>query len=61
MVEKSRGYNLPTVLYTCGKDHEVIEYEGHCRMKSNKGSDVSIDTQQKEERMQRHRIIDIPG
>ena len=35
---QSRGYNLPKALYTHGKAHKVIEYEGRCRMKSNNGS-----------------------
>ena len=35
---QSRGYNLPKALYTRGKAHKVIEYEGRCRMKSNNGS-----------------------
>ena len=35
---ESRGYNLPKALYTHGKAHKVIEYEGHCQIKSNKGS-----------------------
>ena len=34
----SKGYNLPKSIYTRGKAHEVIEYEGRCRMKSNNGS-----------------------
>ena len=46
-----------------GKNFQVIEYEGRCQIKSNKvlmvhkGSDVSIDTQPKEESMQRPWII----
>ena len=36
---KSRWYNLPMALYTHGKAHKVIQYEGHCRIKSNKGTD----------------------
>ena len=35
---QSRGYKLPKALYTHGKAHKVIEYEGYCRIKSNKGS-----------------------
>ena len=35
---QSRGYNLPKALYTHGKAHKVIQYEGHCRIKSDKGS-----------------------
>ena len=35
---QSRGYKLPKALYTHGKAHKVIEYEGRCRMKSNNGS-----------------------
>ena len=43
---------------------KVIEYEGRCRIKSNKvlmvhkGSDVSIGSQPEEESMQRHWIIE---
>ena len=37
---------------------KVIEYEGRCRIKSNKGSGVSIDTQPEEEARQRHWIIE---
>ena len=36
---KNRWYNLPKALYTHGKAHKVIQYEGHCRIKSNKGTD----------------------
>ena len=36
---QSRGYKLPKALYTHGKAHKVIQYEGHCRIKSNKGTD----------------------
>ena len=36
---QSRGYKLPKALYTHGKAHKVIHYEGHCRIKSNKGTD----------------------
>ena len=35
---QSRGYNLPKALYTHGKAHKVIEFEGHCQLKSDKGS-----------------------
>ena len=34
----SRGYNLPKALCIRGKAHKVIEYEGRCQIKSNKGS-----------------------
>ena len=42
----------------------LIEYEGRCRIKSNKvlmvhkGSDVSIGSQPEEETMRRHWIIE---
>ena len=35
---ESRGYNLPKALCIRGKAHKVIEYEGRCQIKSNKGS-----------------------
>ena len=35
---KSRGYDLPKALSIRGKAHKLIEYEGRCRIKSNKGS-----------------------
>ena len=63
-VRQSRGYNLPKALCIREKTHKVIEYEGRCRIKSNKammvhkGSDVSIGTQPEEESMQRHWIIE---
>ena len=34
---QSRGYNLPKALCIRGKAHRLIEYEGRCRIKSNKG------------------------
>ena len=51
-------------LYIRERTSKVIEYEGRCRIKSNKvlmvhkGSDVSIGTQSEEESMQRHWIIE---
>ena len=35
---ESRGYNLPKTLCIRGKAHKVIQYEGHGRIKSDKGS-----------------------
>ena len=35
---ESRGYNLPKALCDRGKAHKLIEYEGCCRINSNKGS-----------------------
>ena len=35
---ESRGYNLPKALCIRGKAHKIIEYEGRCQIKSNKGS-----------------------
>ena len=35
---ESGGYNLPKALRIRGKAHKLIEYEGRCRIKSNKGS-----------------------
>ena len=35
---QSRRYHLPKALYSRGKAHKVIEYEGQCRMKCNNGS-----------------------
>ena len=35
---QSRGYNLPKALCIRGKAHKVIDYEGRCQIKSNKGS-----------------------
>ena len=64
MVDKSRGYNLPKALCILGKAHKLIEYEGRCRIKSNKvlmvhkESDVSIGSQPEKESMQRHWIIE---
>ena len=58
MVDKRGGYNLPKALCIRGKAHKVIENEGRCQIKSNKGSDVSIGTQPEEERMQGDKIIE---
>ena len=63
-VRQGRGYNLPKALCIREKTHKVIEYEGRCRMKSNKGSrghkgsGVSIGTHPEEETMRRHWIIE---
>ena len=38
---QSRGYNLPKALCIRGKAHKLIEYEGRCRMKSEKGGGVA--------------------
>ena len=35
---ESRGYNLPKALCIRGNAHKVIEYEGRCQIKPNKGS-----------------------
>ena len=35
---QSRRYNVPKALHTHGKAHKVIQYEGHGRIKSDKGS-----------------------
>ena len=35
---QSREYNLPKALFTHGKAHKVIQYEGHGRINSEKGS-----------------------
>ena len=62
---KTRGYNLLKALCIRERTSKVIEYEGRCRIKSNKvlmvhkGSDVSIDTQPEEESMQTPWIIEI--
>ena len=53
----SRGYKLPKALYTHGKAHKVIEYEGHCRIIIQQGvlgsitelMQVSILNQRKKE------------
>ena len=62
---ESGGYNLPKALCIRGKGYKVTEYEGRCRIKSekrglvvHKGSDVSISTQPEEERMQGDQIIE---
>ena len=38
MVDKRRGHNLPKAICIREKTHKVIEYEGHRRIKSSKGS-----------------------
>ena len=64
MGDKMRGYNLLKALCIRERTSKVIEYEGRCRIKSNKvlmvhkGSEVSIGTQPEEESMQRPWIIE---
>ena len=38
-VRQGRGYNFPNALCIRGRTSKVIEYEGLCRIKANKGSD----------------------
>ena len=64
MVGQIKEYDLPKALFIRERTSKVIEYEGRCRIKSNKvlmvhkGSDVSIGSQSEEESMQRHWIIE---
>ena len=64
MVGQIKEYDLPKALCIRERTSKVIEYEGRCRIKSNKvlmvhkGSDVSIGTQLEGERMQGDLIIE---